>query len=230
MHGVLMSYQIIDIRPPKPVLKIDSKEIKLSFITLDILNIFTAEYGGISAIYDAIEEDPMNVFTVIWQLIIDKNRFNYSAPSFYKYCAKAKESLLDITKKMMDCLDYSIKSSMPLIKNKKRLDELNKIRNIQANEAPCYAKYYDTIASRYGHDLDQFYSLTLRQLHILLKTIEDKSYDELEIQAALAGRKLKPRMEFEDISEEQEKSREEDAQDALERLKKEYEQRNKGNK
>ena len=115
---------------------------------------------------------------------------------------------------------------MPLIKNSQRLKELNDIKNLDDESKPCYARYYDTLAKRYGYTIEQFYGLTLRQVHILLNTSNDQSYDELEVQAALMGRKLKPKMKMLDVSVEEEMDQEQDAMDALKRLRERYEGNN----
>jgi len=54
------------------------------------------------------------------------------------------------------------------------------------------AALFDVVANRYGWTLEQFYSLTRRQLRFLNRAITKNKRMELETQASLHGRKLKP--------------------------------------
>ena len=223
-----MEFQIHELHPAKQVLKIDSREIRLNYMTLDIDLQFKARYGGINELYETIQKEPTEVLHTIWILVIDKMRFNYDFEKFQKYVLTSQSSIVDTAKQMRELLNTCIRESMPIIRNKKRYEELNAIKHNQEDSKPCYARYYDTVASRYGYTLDQFYSLTLGQLHALLNVCGDKQYEELEVQAALAGKKLKPRMTFNDVSEEEETQQDDDAMAAFEELKKQYQENNKG--
>jgi len=223
-----MSYTIEELNPLKPVLVIDDREIIISLITLHKEVIFKEKYGSLSKVFDAIKEKPEEIINVIWILTINKKEFGFSLEELKKFIFTSKQSILEWSKDMHRCLNESISKSMPLIKNQKRYKEIQEIKGSTTDTEPCYAGYFDTIAKRYGgYDLDKFYELTLRQLHMLLSTIGDKQYEELEVQASLHGRKLKPRMTFEDISEEQEKEQEQQALEALKRLQDEYKERMK---
>jgi len=222
-----MSYSVEELNPKNPVLIIDNKEIIISLITLQTEVSFIEQYGSLSAVFGIIQLTPEKIIDIIWELTANKDQFNSSLEVFKKFVLTSKGSIVDWAKDMSACLTEAIQKSMPLIKNQKRQKEIQEIKNSSVDSKPCYATYFDTVAKRYGYTLDQFYELTLRQVHILLHTIGDKQYDELEIQAALQGRKLKPRMVFNDVSVEEEKEQEQQALDALSRLKKEYEERNK---
>ena len=220
-----MSFTVEELNPKKPVLKIDDKEIVLSLITLHIDVILKEKYGSLSNVFDAIHEKPEELINVVWILVLNKNQFENKPEVFKNHVLTSNESIVSWAKSMSACLQEAVSKSMPLIKNQKRYKDIQEIKGSETNEKPCYASYFDTVAKRYGYTLEQFYELTLRQLHILLKTIGDKSYDELEVQAALAGRQLKPRMKFEDISEEEEQENEDQAMEALKRLQEEYKAR-----
>ena len=227
-----MRITVEELNPRKPVLIIDNKEIVLSLITLHHEVIFKDQYGSLAKLFENLKEKPELIFDVVWELLIDKHQFNDSLEIFRKQVFTAKESLLDISKKMTSCLHDSVHKSMPLIKNKKRHEDLKQIKDATTDEGdaePCYARYFDNVAKRYGYTLDQFYELTLRKLHIILNTIGDEAYKELEVQAALNGVKLKPRMTFKDITPEEEKEQEDDALAALQKLKDNYEKNKKDN-
>jgi len=50
---------------------------------------------------------------------------------------------------------------------------------------------FDLFASRYGYSIEQFYSLTLRQIYSIKKVIEKSNRIELRQKAALHGKELK---------------------------------------
>ncbi len=225
-----MSYSVEDLNPALPVLIIDGKEITISFVTLHLEVIFKEKYGSLDKVFKAISDDPTEILNIIWILVTDKKEFSFSFEVFKKFALTSKGSIADWSREMMTCLQQSVYKSMPLIKNTKRHNDIQKIKGTQTDEKPCYGVYFDTVSKRYGYTIDQFYALTLRQLHILLKVINDKSYEELEVQAALAGKQLKPRMKFEDVSEEEEKENDEQAIEALKRLQEEYKSRNEDGK
>lgn len=225
-----MGYSICELKPLNSVLVVDNEEIPLSLITFRIDVILSDKFGSVPGALSAINEDPINILKIIWPLVINKEKFSNSFAGFEKYCFESKESIVLWSKRMTNCLYEIIKKSMPLIKNHKRHKEIQEINSTQSEDfgVPCYATYFDTVAHRYGYSIDQFYDLTLRQLHILLKTIGDKQYEELEIQAALAGRKLKPKIKFNDISLKEEEDHEKQALDALEKLQQRYKDNKNG--
>lgn len=223
-----MTYLVEELRPKNPVLIIDGKEFKISLITLNIDVELKDLFGGLDKCFDLIRDNPVKILEVMWPLVIDKNFFDNNLQKFTVYIRSAKESLADIAKKMYKCFEQSAVRSMPLVKNKKRQKEIQDIKGAAGGDKPCYALYLDTVLKRYGgFTIDSFYDLTLRQLHIILKTIGEKSYDELEVQASLLGRQLQPRIKFDDITEEEDAQNEEQALEVLKRLQKEYE-KNKG--
>lgn len=219
-----MSYEIEELNPIKSVLIIDSLEMGISPITLHHEVIFKNKYGSIAKMFEELNEEPTKIMSIMWDLLEDKNIFKNNYKIFHNSCMAAKEPTLDWSKKMKQCLDATTSNSFPLIKSVKRQKELAQIKNTE-NKKPCFAVYYDSISSRYNYTITEFYKLTLRQIHIMLKTINDKKYEELEIQAALNGVKLKPKMVYDDISEEQDEEQEEAANEAFKRLKDEYDSR-----
>lgn len=223
-----MSYTVEELNPCNPVLEIDGELTIISLITLEKEVFFMENYQSVSNSFEVLREKPELLINFVWELVLDKSRFGNSFEKFNSFIFGSKDPLADVAKKMKNCFDESVRKSSPLIKNVKRYKELQEINKTQTDAEPCYATYYDSIAKRYGYTLQEFYGLTLGQLHILLKTINNEAYKELETQAALHGRKLKPRMEFKDISPEEEAEQEKDALDALARLQKEYEEKKKG--
>ena len=224
-----MKYTLEELNPANPILEVNKKEIELSLLTLEIEVKLKEKYGSLDKAMDNFAQDLVGV---IWLFIINKDMFNTSKQDFYNFTYKGKEAITDTAKKMVACFYEAVDKSRPIIKNKKRMEDIQKMRNINTDEidtSPCYASYFDTVASRYPYTLSQFYELTLRQLSALLQSCGDGRYEDLEIQAALAGRKLQPRMKMVDVSEEEEKDQERDAAEAVKRLQEQYE-KNKGKK
>lgn len=217
-----MSFNIEEISPRNPVLIVDGAEIHLMALTLRADVSLKYKYGTLVKVYDSIKENPSELLDIIWFFVKDKKLYNDKPENFKNYLFKARESITDIAQKIKACLDEAVNTSMPLIKNKKRYKELQAINDSQTDETPCFLEYFDSISKRYGYTLDSFMDLTLRQVHMLLNLVGDKSYEELEVQAALQGRKLKPRMKFLDVSEEEEMDQEQQALDALKRLQEDY--------
>jgi len=222
-----MSYAIEDFCPLNPIISINGEGIELSVLNLRLETSLIENYGGLKSAQEKIKSEPLELLRLVWFLLVDKARFKNSFSAFESFCFGAKESTEVWAFEMSKGFNSAIVKSMPLIKNAKRFKEIQELRGDGEIQTPCYAKYYDAVAKRYGYSISDFYDLTMRQLHILLNTIGDESYKELETQAALQGRKLKPKMEFKDISEEQEQEQEEQAVDALAELKRKYEE-NKG--
>jgi len=221
-----MSYAVEELSPAKPILIIDGTAIDISLITLQHEVIFKDQYGSLSNVFKVINEKPDELVNVIFILIADKKAFQNKLEVFRKFCFTSKDSIKTWAQKMMACFNASVASSMPLVRNAKRMKELQEIKAGGENKPPCYAVYFDSIAKRYGFTLEQFYNLTLRNIHIMLHTIGDESYKEVELQAALLGRKLKPKMDFKDISEEEEIEQEDHAMEALKKLQEDYKKNN----
>jgi hypothetical protein len=224
-----MSQTLSEFNPKAPDLVIDGKRIKLSLLTLELEVVFSEQYGSLMRLFDVISEKPESLIEIIWEFVIDKQRFQYSPEEFKTYILTSAQSMMDTGKNLRKCFDESVSKSRPIVKNPDRAKVIRDISSAMVDESkatPCYAKYFDTVAKRYGFNIQDFYGLTLGQLHVLLKVIGDASYEELEVQAALQGRKLKPRMDFVDISAEDEADQDADAAEALARLKKAHEERN----
>jgi len=220
-----MGFQLHEFSPAQVVLKIDTKSIDLSFMTLAINTKIHDEYGSVADVFKSLDADPPKIIDVIWLLVLDKNQFGESIEGFKKFVFSSRQPTGEWAKEMTRCLYDIITKSSPVIKNAKRYEEMQEIKGGLDKKEICYATYYDSIAMRYGYDIPTFYNLTLRQLQIMLMTIRDETHSELEIQAALNGRELKSRIKFEDITEEQEADNESQALDALAQLQKEYEEK-----
>lgn len=214
-----MAFTLLELNPINPVLTVDGREFELSKLTLKHENLFADAFGSLQELYAKASKEYELIIKALWLLLIDKSQFNNTYSLFLKHILTAKEF-----PNLSDPLDDAVTRSRPVVKNQKRLKEINAIKQNESGEKPCYATYFDSIAKRYGYTLDEFMALTLGQLHMMLNKIGDESYKELEVQAALMGKKLKPRIKYNDISEEEEKEQDAQAMDALRRLRERYEQ------
>lgn len=216
-----MSFKLEEFNPAKPVLVLDSKGFELSLITLQKEVQIKEKHGSLNDVFGNLKE---TLFQVIWILLEDKKHFNNSFKNFENFILSNtnNDSLVETAKKTSEVFNEVVYKSMPLIKNAKRHKEISQIKNQNKESQICYVSYFDTVSKRYSYTIEEFYNLTLRQLHMLLEQIGDATYEELEIQAALQGKKLKPRVKFDDVSEEQEKENEQEAMDALKRLQEKY--------
>lgn len=79
------------------------------------------------------------------------------------------------------------------------------------------------LAARYGYTIDDFYRLTSRQLAALIPVIDNARHKETELKAALLGKKLKPKPETVlNVTREEEKQQDKQAEDLHNRLKQRY--------
>lgn len=226
-----MNYNFDEFNPSPPILALPLGEVALSNITLKHLTRIEETYGGLAKIFEEINKNAKTLIKVLWDLVLDKAFFKYSYKEFENHFLS--HDIVKTSEEGYRVLNKAVATSMPLIKNPKRYKELQKIKKAQSENQStisCYGEIYDRIATRYGYTVEEFYNLTLRQVHILLEKLEDGRYKDLEVQASLMGKKLKPRVTYSDFSEEQEADQEADAQEAFKRLQKEYQERQKGNK
>lgn len=212
-----MSYSLNDLSPNKPKIILGDKELFLSLITLRISEKIETEIAPLKNIYEMINKNGLIILDIIWLLLLDKEKFN-SKKDFIDFIYKNTKTS-EVGAVLYNAFYDAHIKSMPKIKNKARYDELLKISQAQETTKPCYGVYYDKIAKRYGYSIDQFCDLTLAQLHILLTVSSDQNYEEIEVQAALQGRKLKPRMKMPDVEEKDDKQLDDDAKEMLARLK-----------
>ncbi len=220
-----MAYNPEDLKPSCEKIKInDSLYMVLDMITLEKLVLFEEKFGGLHSVHKLIQESPIKLVEVIWILIKDQSEFDNNFDLFYKTYTESPK-LKELAVHSAVVFNKIIQKSMPIVINRKRADELSKIMAATTDLKPCYARYYDTLAKRYGYSLDDFYRLTLRQVSALLKISDDEQYKEIELQAALLGRKMKERMTQLDISEEEESEQDEGAEELLARLKQNYKEK-----
>lgn len=218
-----MSYTILEFNPPKKRVTIGDRVLTIGLITLHVENLISSEYGSLKELIESYNKDR----TILLDIICLLSEEHLTINDLHSLISSDKRSTVDIAGILSEVFVYVINSSMPLIKNQKRMKEIQEIQNAQNNTSggACYVKYYDIFAKRYSYTIDQFFNLTLRQVHLLLKEIGEQSHKELEVQAALLGKKLKPQMVYEDISVEEEKQQEDQALAALKMLQERY---NKG--
>lgn len=222
-----MSYSIEEFNPPKSLVSLKKIEFEIDLITLKKHSIINSRFNGIDKLHETLKAEPQKLYFIIWELVSDKRRFDYSFLKFNQAIHNADLGTVEIAKEFYRALHETILNSSPLIKNFERYEDIKKINNNGIDKKPCYATYYDILAKRYSLTLDQFFDLTLRNVHIMLKVSGDSAYKELEVQAALHGRKLKPKMDTEDIPIAQDKEQEKQALEAHAELQKRFEQRQK---
>lgn len=211
-----MSYTLQDLNPANPILVLEGISVELSLLSLNKTVRFQELYGEVSDVFAMIKKDPTALIKVMWELVKEKTIFENKFLVFEKsFCSgDVKTTALNA----MKCWNECVTKSMPIVINKQRANDLAKLTQSQTELTPCYSRYYDSLAKRYGLSMFSFYEMTLRQLSAQLKTIGDESYSELEVQASLMGRELKPRMIVNDISEEEDKEQDDDANDMLAQL------------
>ena len=158
------------------------------------------------------------IYSGIYTLLKDRN---VTYAKFVKALLKLDDPK-NVLQKLGNHLAYLIKSAQPIIKNPERLKEIKKALGKEEGDHDFeenYAVYFDKIARRYGYSIDTYFSQTSRQLHACFKAMEEEDYKDLELRAALAGRKLKERIKYRDVSPEQEAQEVDQAQAAIERHK-----------
>lgn len=227
-----MKYNFDELNPSNVFFNMSDTEVELSCISLKNLTFIEEEFNGLENIFEVIKEKPETLIKILWRLVVRKEQFDYDYSKFKNKFLSFK--IAETSKQAYASWTSLVARSMPLIKNKKRYQEIQKIKKAQQEDAnqstTCYGDIYDSLASRYAYSLEDFYNLTLRQIHILLEKLEDGKYKELEIQASLLGKKLKPRVTYSDFSEEQEVEQQEQANEALAELQRKYKERQKENK
>lgn len=226
-----MNFKYNELYPQKPILTIGNFELEIEILSLKHLVYIDETYGSVQQLLDKIKDEGTILMDIMWYLVLDKSIFDFKKLSFVE--AFTSKDIIETAKKAYECLNKTIILSMPLIKNAKRYKEIQKIKKAQNDDqssVTCYGQIYDKLAMRYGYTIEDFFNLTLRQVHILLEKSASGLHKELEVQAALMGRELKPQVTFSDFTEEEEEENNSDALAAFERLKKEYEQKQQENK
>ena len=216
-----MNYTPEQLKPCNPIVSIGDYDVELSVVTLNHTVKYKENFGDVTELYNVIKDDAEKLVDIVWVLVVNKHLFNNDFKTFDKKFRTSKK-LADVANKVYLAFDDCVTKSMPLVLNSKREKEINELRNAGKNIIPCYAKYFDQLAKRYGLSINDFYELNLRQITAMIKTINSESYGELEVQAALAGRKLKPKIEFKQVSEDEEKEQDAHAVSALAELEENY--------
>lgn len=218
-----MNFKYDELAPHNPVLCLVDFDLEIQILNLNHLAYIDQKYNSIQGLLDQIKITPETLIDALWYLLKDKIIFSYKKSLFKELFFSG--DIIENSKNGYTCLTQAITYSMPLIKNEKRYKEIQQIKKAQnenQSSIMCYGAIYDSLANRYGLSLKDFYELSLRQIHILLEKASSGLHKDLEIQAALMGKKLQPKLEFNDFSEEQEKENEEEAMDALKRLQEQY--------
>jgi len=219
-----MPYTLDELRPLNPAIVVNDDSIEFNLLDLNAVNVLTKKYGSISLSVEHISKNPSDIFEMAYFLLKDKSKFERLI-NFINYLHASKLNTIQIAQELTRVFHESVIESMPVVKNSKLVEEYQNAMGMEFQK-PCYGKYYDTVAKRYSYTIDEFMKLTLRQLHIILTISNDGAYEELEVQAALLGKQLKPRMKMIDIDEKTDKEQDEDAQ----RMLKELQAKHKGNK
>lgn len=217
-----MEFSIADFNPSNPKLIINGMELEFKVLSLKIDCLLTEEFGSPQDVHPIIKREPLRLFDVAWIFLVRKDLFDNSPEKFKDFCMKR---IVENSKNLVNTINACYAKSAPIIRNRKSYDAMMKIHAENNEQKPiCYAVYYDRISKRYGYSIEQFYDLSLRQLHALLTVSTDGTYEEIEIQAALQGRKLKARTQFKDVDEVQDKKMDDEAAAMFARAKKEYEE------
>lgn len=177
-------------------------------------------FGSLASYIEKLKAgDPAAIYAAFYTLLETKE-YNYGA--FVRhFVLKGKEKPREVAQKIIDHLSQLVLDAQPLVKNPKRMKEISEaLGRGELPNAYNYAVYFDRVAKRYGYTVKDFYSLTSRQLHAIFKAMQVTDREELEVKAALHGKQLKDKIHYYDISPEEEKAHEEQAYDALERLRK----------
>lgn len=220
-----MGHALEELRPNNPAMNVDNYVIEFNLLSLKLINKFTKIYGSISKALTLIEKEPSKIYEMSYLLISDKEKFPTQA-TFKLFLDSSSFTTDSIASELLRCFYESVIASLPVVKNQKLKEEYQKALGHEAKE-PCYGEYYDTVAKRYSYTIDDFMNLTLRQLHIILTVSSDGIYEEFEVQAALLGKQLKPRMKMVDIDEATDKEQDEMA---LQMLKEQQAKYNAGKK
>lgn len=220
-----MAITVDEFSPLDPVLKVRDKELTFKIMSLKLTQKLTKDFCRAEEIYSLISKEPTKLFEVAWLFL--ENKKEVSSFDKFQELLLSSDKIEKTAQELYSVVNECIMLSMPIIRNPEKLAQLNKIKNIASNSEPCYVSYYDNVAGRYSYTIDQFMNLSLRQLYCLLTTINEKKYEELEVQAALLGKKLKPKAQYEDISKEDDEKLDKEALEVVARLKAEYEKRKK---
>lgn len=215
-----MEYKIQDLRPNNVFIELYDLELEIGLLTLHKTNLILETIGDINNINEILKNNPLLLFDVIWILLVNKSDFKNKKEFKNAIFSIAKTS--EVSARLKDSLFEVMRRSTPKMKNTKKYDELLKLNELQGNAKVCYGVYYDRLAKRYGYTLDQFYELTVAQLNILLMVSSDESYHDIEIQAALQGKKLKAKMQYDDVDEKTDAELDKEADEMLKRLQAEY--------
>jgi len=71
--------------------------------------------------------------------------------------------------------------------------------NEDSKKVADFLEIYDLVASRYPYTLRGFYTLTLRQIHLLSRKSVEKQQEEIRIEAAIHGIKMPDHNEANDL-------------------------------
>lgn len=217
-----MSIKLTELYPIPITFSLHAEEYELLPFTLKkelwVLKSFDSLEKFNEALVKPNSERPFLLFEFIYELLKD-SPFKTIDSFLKKVLSKGRQGVIEATKQASISANNSLLNAMPLVKSVTRTNELKEIQKAKGESVGAnYALYYDKIARRYGYTLDDFLNLTTRQLFFLLKAIDDGDYAELEVKAALAGRKLKPRLNELDISEDQDKENMKAAEEMLKRM------------
>jgi len=222
-----MDIEIHELRPAAVTLVLGTSTLTLRAFTLDDEVWAIENFGSTNRMGELAasgnSDKGLVLFKVIWHLLAHKGEWPLYSDFETYLLGMGKAFVVKQSGTFYDALRKTLINSAPLIKNVERMKILAKQAEALGAKAPSYVSYYDKLARTYGFTLEQFYNLTLRQLHLLLNGVQEGDYSALEIQAALAGRKLQPRVSVDlNVTPEQEADQEVEAKEAHKRLMQDY--------
>lgn len=206
--------------PRKEKIAIEGKTFILSLFTLDheiwALENFESLEVMQSQLKEPTEERPYILFELLFELI--ENKPDYDFDNFMLYFNA--NNLTEYAGKIFNVVNRILVKSFPDIENVERMKDYNKtMENQAAPNKNSYAIYYEKMAARHGISIEAFLKLTPRQLFSILNAMNLNEYDELSLQAALQGRKLKEQNTLFLVDSKTEKVQEQDAMEMLKQMK-----------
>ena len=217
-----MNYKAEEFNPPNPWIIVDGMEIELLTFNLGLQIKMQKRFGDLNDLYNLLQKEVDTVIEFCWHLVKDKSFFENRIANFKKKLTLEALKNNKIGNELRIAVEDAILNSTPIIINKKRKEDIQKVKSAGKPAKICYANYYDRIASRYSTTLQEFYSLTLRQIVAMLESINDGKQIEFQQQANLAGKKLKPVIEYNEVTEEEEKENDLQAEEAHAELMRKY--------
>lgn len=188
-----MGFSFSDLLGNRIEITICDKEFELSLITIEKHLRIVEMCGSINNLFEHFKKENLALLDFVYMLIKDKT--DLSKSDYYNLYLKTPDKI-ELGKQLQIKIQQIIKASYSEVREKSQNEIDMEILNsaVSGDNDKCIGKAYDLLAKRYGYTLQDFSQLTLKQLDILLEVCSESVVDEFDTQAALHGRKTKPRM------------------------------------